>query len=162
MSAMRSRSATIHGEGTRAAVVSRRGCARSDPSRRVVARNKSGLRSREHLTTSPVATLIVSPIDMLPDSSLAMMVLAVHVTGDHAADRDESRTGRYRREPTARKEDSINLVERQARFGRQCPGRDRIRESGSPASCSPQGPRTWQGGVAVCASGTSRQWRTFR
>lgn len=52
-----------------------------------------------------------------------MMVLAVDVIGDRAAERDKSRARRRRQKPAARKGEGEQRRERKARFCAQDPGR---------------------------------------
>ena len=55
--------------------------------------------------------------DVAAEAAVDVVVLAVDVGGDHAAERDELGAGRDRREPAARQERAVQLVERQARLG---------------------------------------------
>ncbi len=163
MSATRSRSATIHGEGTRASLEPDLQDVTGQPHPTECRAEQVGIDGPRACDHVPCRDSHRQRINMLSDSPIAMMVFAVHVAGNHAANRDESRAGRYRSEITAWKEDSINLVERQACFGCKCCGRGvkfqnpirqrRVRDR-------VQGTR--QRSVAVSASGTASQRRTFR
>jgi hypothetical protein len=52
-------------------------------------------------------------------AALTVVVLAVHVARDHAAECDELGARRYRREPAARQERAVQLGQRDARLGVQ-------------------------------------------
>jgi hypothetical protein len=58
---------------------------------------------------------------MTAEGAGAMMILAVHVVGDGAAERDEARSGRHRQKPAARNRQGQDLVEQDAGFAAQQP-----------------------------------------
>ena len=57
------------------------------------------------------------------EATFAVMVLTVHVAGDHAAERHELGSGCDRREPTPRDEQTIELRQAEARLGAHHPRR---------------------------------------
>jgi hypothetical protein len=85
----------------------------------IVALNSSGSSVREHGTIRPSATRSVIDSTMLPETTVAMVILAVDVGGDHSPERDIASTWRDRNEEAAREEDVAYLRQRQAGFGVQ-------------------------------------------
>ena len=77
-----------------------------------VARKSSRSRDGPHSTRRPSATWTHQPVDKGAEGAVAVVVLAVHVACDAAADRHESRPRGHRRKPAAREEDAQHLGER--------------------------------------------------
>ena len=67
----------------------------------IVARNSSGLAARSTVRMRPSATRIRSDGDVAADAAVDMVVLAVDVGGDHAAERHELGSGGHGDEPPA-------------------------------------------------------------
>ena len=88
-----------------------------------------GLDARASASTiAPVPTRSRSAADVPAEGAGAVVVLAVDVGGDGAAQRDERRAGRHRHEPAARQEGAVDVAQRRGRLrraGRRSPDRRR-------------------------------------
>ena len=91
-----------------------------------VARNSSRLDSRAALDDAAVGDAQLERGDVRAEAAVAVVVLAVDVGGDHAAQRDELGARRDRGEPAARQEQAVQIrpaTARPRRAGRRCPRR---------------------------------------
>ena len=75
----------------------------------IVARNSSGSESSEHSNIRPSATRSHDAADVLAETTIDVMVLAVYVGGHHAAQGDKLRAGRDGHEPAAGQEDAVQF-----------------------------------------------------
>ena len=121
-----------------------RGCGRSGPCRRSSRGTARGSTAGEHSTTRPSATRMRSARTCAPKHAVDVVVLAVHVRRDHAAERDELRARRDRREEAARQEQrDAGRAQREAGLGAQHARRRIEREDavGQRVSPRPRRPR---------------------
>ena len=79
-----------------------------------VAQNSSGSRSGPISTTEPSASISVICADMTAERAVDVMVLAVDVAGDRAADGDEPGAGRDRHEEPGRHDHPQQFVDADA------------------------------------------------
>src|SRR5262249_56075934 len=95
------------------------------------------------------------PLDEIPERTDAMMVLAVHVTGDAPADGDELRARRHRREPAAREKDAQDLREGEPRLAGES-AHDRIEVEYPVGARGLDDPRSGGGGYRGGAGGRAQ------
>ena len=82
----------------------------------IVATKRSTFSCGEQVLTSPLGRARSNELDMMAEAAGAMMILAVDVGGDHAADGDEFGAGNDGREKAARQKGGDDIAEQDARL----------------------------------------------